>query len=359
MPTHTPLPVPATGAAHRQGGDLRHLPGARNVLDLSTCVNRYGPPPTVREALASVDARALLPHPYAASDEFTAAYAEHMGVDPAHLLAGRGITEFLTLLARVCPAEESTVVTPDYTDTIRLFPRHTGPAEGVRDTAQARAERVERAMRRNRFTVLSNPNNPLGISVPRDELVRICAANPGSVLIVDEAYIDFTTGAEGSMTASGLDNVVVLQSPNKPFGIAGVRTGGMWTRNAELRERVRRSLLNWPISYLDAAAATAALSARAWASATLSSLVENGRRLEKLLTERFGDAVVPGAEAHYRFVHLEDPRPVYRRLVEAGVAVRIFSGSDPGRVSGMRIVAPTTPEMPRVEAALARVPALP
>ncbi|MFI8877758.1 aminotransferase class I/II-fold pyridoxal phosphate-dependent enzyme [Streptomyces sp. NPDC055243] len=370
--TRTPVSHPdaSAGAAERQGGDLRHLPSDRDLLDLGTCVNRYGPPPAVEKALANVDARALRTHPYDASEQFTAAYAEYLDVAPDDLLVGRGITEFLTVLAQLY-AQDSVVITPDYTDTIRLFPRHLGPGGGsgagsgtgridvVRDSVRGRTERVATAMRERRFVVLSNPNNPLGLYIPRDELVRICRANPEATLIVDEAYADFMADSSLSMTRCGLDNVVVLQSPNKLFGIAGVRTGALWTRNDVLREAVRRRLPNWPLSYLDAAVATAALGERSWAAATRTRLLDAGQQMEDLLCERFGDAVVTGAPVHFRFVHTDDAQQaheVYDQLAEQGVVVRIFSGTSPGRVPGLRIVAPTDLEMSRVADALSRLP---
>ena len=70
MRTYTaPLRRPE-GTADRQGGDLRHVPRHEDVLDLGTCVNRYGPPPAVGSALRSIAPRALRPHPY----EFTLYY---------------------------------------------------------------------------------------------------------------------------------------------------------------------------------------------------------------------------------------------------------------------------------------------
>ncbi|NSC21545.1 aminotransferase class I/II-fold pyridoxal phosphate-dependent enzyme [Streptomyces albus subsp. chlorinus] len=359
--TRTPASRPGSGAepAARQGGDLRHLPSDREVLDLGTCVNRYGPPPAAGRTLAGIDPAALRAHPYEASERFTAAYARHLGVPAGELLAGRGITEFLTLLAQWCPPEDTVVITPDYTDTIRLFPRHAGPEPGVRETVASRTERVAAAMRDHRYVVLSNPNNPLGLHIPCDDLLRICASHPAATLIVDEAYADFMADPAQSMTRCGLDNVVVLQSPNKLYGTAGVRAGGMWTHNAALRNGIRRRIPNWPLSYLDAAVATAALGEREWAATTRARLLDAAKRMADLLSDHFGDAVVRDTPVHYRFVHLDDPHTLYEQLADAGVVVRIFSGSDPGRVSGFRIVAPTDPETSWVEDAFSRLTSAP
>ena len=69
-----------------QGGDP-----ARGVrMDLSTCVNRYGPPPAALEALRSIEARDILLHPYDAPGQLKALYTWAVGVDGDDMLAGRG-----------------------------------------------------------------------------------------------------------------------------------------------------------------------------------------------------------------------------------------------------------------------------
>lgn len=345
-----------TTGLDRQGGDLRDI--ASDVLDLSTCVNRYGPPPEVRAALRAFDPTTLRAHPFDAEAVFAAAYAAHCGTSRSELVVGRGITEFLGIMSRLLPARDCAVVTPDYTDTIRLFPRHLGPGADDRDSVGARLERVATAMRHHRVAVLSNPNNPLGVHLPRAELAEICRAHPGSTLVVDEAYADFTADRELSLIGCDLDNVVVLQAPNKPFGIAGVRTGALWTRNEAMRSAVRAALPNWPISQVDSVLAAAALGASVWVRATLGRLLATARRMEALLQDRFGDDVVTeGVPVHYRFVHHDDPHRVREHLAAHGVAVRSFSGHDRGRISGLRIVAPTDDEMDRLTHAVERLPA--
>nr|WP_062330518.1 aminotransferase class I/II-fold pyridoxal phosphate-dependent enzyme [Herbidospora sakaeratensis] len=343
------MPLTLRDPTRRQGGDLRDLGDA--VLDLSTCVNRYGPPPAVGAALNGLDARHLMPHPYEAERLFTAACADHLGLPEEELVAGRGITEFIRLLGQVLPAGRTAVVTPDYTDTIRVFPRHVGPPPGLVDTVDTRLDRIDLAMSRFSHVVVSNPNNPLGLHVPPARLAEVCARHPGSTLVVDEAYIEFTAdGARGSTAWSGARNLVVLMSPNKPFGIAGTRTGIMWTPSAELRERIRRRQMNWPISYLDALVAAVALASTGWLADTRARLLRTARRMDALLAAHLGPVVA--APVHYRFVPTADAAGLHARLLRAGVAVRAFDGAEPGRVPGLRITAPTESELPLLAAAL-------
>ncbi|MFB9925544.1 aminotransferase class I/II-fold pyridoxal phosphate-dependent enzyme [Amycolatopsis halotolerans] len=341
----------ALTATEWQGGDLRAL-GERPYLDLGTCINRYGPPTSVGSALRAVDIRSLRAHPYDAEELFLSAYADYLGIGTGDLVAGRGITEFIRLLSAHFPASRTAVVTPDYTDSIRWIANHVGPSGGGPETVESRADRVADAMRRYDCVLLSNPNNPLGLYVPAETLAAICRDNPDATLIVDEAYIDFADGgAQRSMIWSGLGNVVVLLSPNKLFGIAGTRTGVMWTPDAKLRAAIRGRQLNWSISGLDAIVAAEALRNTGWAAHSRSRLLATADRMEALLRARY-PVVGTGVPVHYRFVHTEDAEREHQRLLRHGVVVRVFSGAQPGRVSGLRITAPTEGEYPVLAAAL-------
>jgi histidinol-phosphate aminotransferase len=342
--------------SQRQGGDLRGLTGG-SYLDTGTCVNRYGPPPAVTAAIRAVRGDELLAHPYTADPMFTEHYAAYLGASQAELVAGRGITEFIRTLAYVLPVGDVAVLTPDYTDTIRWFPHHHGPTGLAVEMAPQRLDRLARALSMHPYVMLSNPNNPTGSYLHRDELVRLCCEYPQTTLIVDEAYIDFLDDArELSMIGTGLDNVVVLRSPNKPFGIAGVRTGALWTRNDSLRNSVAARKINWALSHLDVVAATAALSSTDWLKGSLALLASDTARLHGSLTARFGEAAVAESVTHYRFVALDDPEPVHRFLMARGIVTRVFLAGEPGRVPGLRITTPRRDEMPRLLRVISEIP---
>ncbi|MTD55433.1 aminotransferase class I/II-fold pyridoxal phosphate-dependent enzyme [Amycolatopsis pithecellobii] len=339
------------GATYRQGGDLRGLAG-EIYLDLSTCVNLFGPPPAVQEVLRELDVQRLRPHPYEAEPLFRASYAEYLAVDAALLVPGRGITEFIHILTRLLPRDRIAVATPDYTDSIRHVVNHLPPPRGEIDTVAARLERIAAGMARYDYVILSNPNNPLGLHIPVSELAEVCRMHPQSTLVVDEAYVDFLGGERQSMTSTELSNVVVLTSPNKVLGIAGIRTGAMWTRDPRLRHAVAGERLNWPLSFLDSTVAIAALQDSSWVERTRARLLANANILEDLLDRRF-DGVVKGTPVHYRFVASEYPERDHEELVQSGVVVRAFGVNQPGRAPGLRITAPADDDLPKLIDALA------
>ncbi|MFF8617168.1 aminotransferase class I/II-fold pyridoxal phosphate-dependent enzyme [Streptomyces sp. NPDC015350] len=335
-----------------QGGDLTHLPDGMITLDLGLCTNRLGPPPAAVAALQDFldhHADRLIPPPYEAPHRpfraerrYLDTFADRLGIDEQDMLAGRGVTEFLVILARLLRSARVAVITPEYTETMRRFSYadFIGPADTARDSPGARADRVHAAMRTHDFVILSNPSNPLGHFIERDELLAACHAHPACVLIVDEEYIQFQPGAP-STAGAGADNLLVLQSTGKTFGITGTRAGMLWTRNNRLHHAVAEQLPTWPLSLLDITLATAALTDDTWFPTTLAQIHPAARRLENLLARRFGTAVTP-ADVHYRFLHLPDPQPVLEHLHTHGITARLFTSTTRGTAPGLRLAAPTT-----------------
>lgn len=342
----------------RQGGDLTHT-GRRITLDLSVCSNRLGPPQRAVQALvdfATHRHRELGPPPYGAHQTYLAAYAAHLAVEEPHLLCGRGVTEFLLLLARHLHGEDVALITPEYTETMRRFGFATFyPPTERHDSPVHRLERLHQAMARHRYVVLSNPNNPLGLYTHSADLLEAIYRYPQCTLVIDEEYIEFQ-GPGLSLAGADADNLVVLASTGKTYGITGTRAGIMWTRNAVLQRAIQLHLPAWPLSLLDITVATAALNDQAWARSTLPRIRRDAQQLEQLLRERFGSAVVPSG-IHYRFVHLQEPETAAEHLEEHGIAVRTFDGAVRGRIAGIRVMAPASAdEFDLLRKAALRVP---
>ncbi|MEW1548366.1 aminotransferase class I/II-fold pyridoxal phosphate-dependent enzyme [Streptomyces tsukubensis] len=335
-----------------QGGDLTHLPDGLITLNLSLCTNPLGPPPAAVIALQRFldhDAHRLMPPPYEAprppyrADRlYLQAFADRLGVDEQHMLPGRGVTEFLVILARLLRPSRVAVITPEYTETMKRFAYADfhGPADGIRDTPDLRLRRLRHAMRTHDYVVLSNPSNPLGHYLPRAELIRACQDHPGTVLIADEEYIEFQ-GPGLSLAGADVTNLVVLQSTGKTYGITATRAGMLWTRNLRLRQLVGDELPSWPLSLLDITLATAALRDDTWLPPVLGRINAAARRMHSLLAGRFGPAAA-NSDIHYRFVHLDNPYPVLEHLHAHGISARLFTSTAPGSVPGLRLMAPTT-----------------
>lgn len=333
-----------------QGGD----PSRAVEIDLSTCVNRYGPAPAAIQALRSIGPQDIVLHPYDAAERLKAVYQWATGVDPADVTAGRGTSEFIWAMGRELAAADAVIPLPAYTDFVKAFPgRGFAPAGERLPTL----EQVDGALHAGRVVIVSNPHNPTGVMLARDELIALAAAHPGRTLVVDESYIAFSPDPIG-MTVIGCEqpNVVVLRSTSKFYGIAAVRAGIAWCRDATLRARLFGRQENWGLSGVDVTVAVAAVrEGRDWANDTRGRMHEDSRRLAEILAGVPGLDLRANANVHFQFAFCEQARRVADVMCAHGIGIRVLSRAHGVVPDAVRIVAPRADERDRFAAAIADV----
>ncbi len=335
-----------------QGGDpARRRDGV--WLDLSTCVNRYGPPPAALRALVDLAPSAIQVHPYDAAERLTTAYAHHLGVDAGQLVAGRGTTEFIWALARQVPHRAVAVPLPAYTDYLKAFPGR-GFA-GRRPSPVPTLALIDEAMGQAGLVILSNPHNPTGVALPPEGLIQIASRHPGSVLVVDESYADFVARPELA-TVIGCDtaNIVALRSPSKFYGIAATRAGIAWAADGAWLGRLLGPRETWPVSGLDAAVAAAAMASTAWAETSRRRLLDDGQWLATALVPLAHSAalrparLVTDAPVHYRCLLTPDAQALATAFADRGLGVRPLGRAHGVHPGALRILAPLAAERPAV-----------
>ena len=140
---------------------------ARSSLDLSTCVNPYGPPDAVLAALRGMSADAIRRHPYGAAQDVEAAYADYTGQPADEFAAGRGTSDLIWSLARHLDGKTTGLPMPAYTEFRRAFPQ-ARPFGGGASTHPASV--LDEAMQACDAVIVSNPHNPTGQVIQRADL---------------------------------------------------------------------------------------------------------------------------------------------------------------------------------------------
>lgn len=337
---------PGTDALGPQGGD----PTRQVAIDLSTCVNRYGPPPAVVELLRTIEPAELVLHPYDAADRLESVFAWATGVDGSELMAGRGASEFIWAMARTIDPSSVAVPLPCYTDFARAFPgrgfsvdRESHPTTDLLDAAMAAAPVV----------LISNPHNPTGTLLRREAVLDGARRHPSSTLVVDESYVDFVADP-GAETCIGCDesNVVVLRSTSKFYGIAATRSGVAWSHDvAGLRSMIGPQE-TWGLSGLDVRVAEAAMRAPGWAQETRSRLGADGRWLGEQLAAIPQLDVWTKSSVHFRFAWTAHARQLAAAFADNGVGVRALGPAHGVFPGALRIVAPRLDERDAVADAI-------
>lgn len=332
-----------------QGGD----PARGVTMDLSTCVNRYGPAPAALEALHSVTAGDILLHPYEAPDQLKALYTWAVGIDGDDMLAGRGASEFIWALGRNVDHAAVAVPLPAYTDYLKAFPGRgfTMHGEQVPSLGQ-----LDAALGVADFVIVSNPHNPTGALLPGDGILDVARRHPGATLVVDESYINFSPDPIGN-TVIGCDlaNVVVLRSTSKFYGIAAARAGIAWCRD---RRRLRRLIgpqENWGLSGLDVRVACAAVHSWDWADEVRARMHDDNRWLAGALADLPSFELWANENVHFQYGWTERAGDLAAALASHGIGVRPLGAAHGVRPGALRIVAPRADERAAFAEAVAAV----
>ncbi len=240
------------------------LPPER-IVKLDGNENPYGPSPRAQEALARLASVHLYPDPW--QRELRRALASRLGLDEAHIVCGAGSDDLLDVLARlfVGPGDRVVVSPPTFGMYAFITRLYGGTVVEVprRDGFHLDVEALASALRGGaRICFLPSPNNPTGDVLSREELEALLDA--GSLVVVDEAYIEFAAADWPAPEASAYPlvperpNLAVLRTFSKWAGLAGLRVGfGVLPR--PLAELVMKVKMPYNLNAAAQAAALASL----------------------------------------------------------------------------------------------------
>jgi len=307
FPAREPAPI-----AH--GGDLGGLrkafPDAPEPwLDLSTGINPvpYPVPP--------VEASAWTRLPEAAEVEgLRAAAASAYGApDAAHVVPAPGTQILIETLPRLLAPTRVAVLGPTYAEHAAAWARAGHAVRTITDLA---------ALGDARVAVIVDPNNPDGRTFPlaeRRALAETLEAR-GGLLVADEAFADLEP-VESLCPHVG-PGLVVLRSFGKTYGLAGLRLGFAVVEPG-IAARIAEALGPWAVSGPALATGRTALSDTGWRAEAARARAADAARLDRLIVRGGGQIV--GGTCLFRTADLPDGPGLYRRLAEAGIAVRRFA----------------------------------
>jgi histidinol-phosphate/aromatic aminotransferase/cobyric acid decarboxylase-like protein len=332
-----------------QGGD----PSRGVNMDLSTCVNRYGPAPAAIAALHAIEPADILLHPYEAAPQLIELYRDATGVPDGAMIAGRGASEFIWAMGRELDHASVQVPMPAYTDYLKAFPGRGFNPTGARTPS---LEQVDAALNAAGVVIISNPHNPTGAHLDPGGLVTVAAAHPDATLVVDESYIDFTPDPAGwSVIGCEVPNIVVLRSTTKFYGIAATRTGIAWCAESEPLARLFGQQENWGLSGVDVRVACAAVRDVDWSDDSRTQMHADNAWLADTLFGVSGLDMHSNDNVHFQFAFCERSHEVAELFRRRGIGVRVLGAAHGVRPDALRIVAPRHDERERFAKAVAGV----
>jgi histidinol-phosphate aminotransferase len=265
-----------------------YTPGEQiaGALKLNTNECAFPPSPRVMETLARIadDSLRLYPDPVARRLRETAAALYGVGAD--QVLAGNGSDDCLTILYRAFlqPGDRVTCPSPTYGlyDTLATLQGgrlHTVPYRRVGRRWELPDEIADAAAK---MIIVANPNNPSATLAAIDDLRRLCARARG-IVVVDEAYIDFATGAGAPASMLPLlrehENLIVLRTFSKSYSLAGARLGLLFGA-PPLVAQLMKVKDSYNVNVLSQALGIAALEDRDHHRALIARTLDQRARLE-------------------------------------------------------------------------------
>ena len=274
-------------------GEQPKLP---NLVKLNTNESPYGPSRRVLDALRAEVGDTLRLYPDPGSDRLRQAIAKRHGVTPDHVFVGNGSDEVLAHVFFGLLKHDRPVLFPDI--TYSFYPVYCavyGIASEPVPLGEAFEIRVDDYVRPNGGIVFPNPNAPTGCFVPVREVERLLRANADSVVVVDEAYVDFV-GESVVPLVHRYPQLLVTHTLSKSYALAGLRVGYA-TGHPDLIEalnRVKNSFNSYPLDRFAQAGAVAAIEDQEYFRAMCAKVVATKARLVEEL-QAVGFQVLPSA----------------------------------------------------------------
>jgi len=312
-------------------------PKAGDIIKLNTNENPYPPSPAVLKVLSEIDAETLRRYPDPLADNFRLAAAEIHGVSMENIVCGNGADELLNLCFRAFCDEHRPAAYP--VPAYSLYPvlaklqNCTAVEIGFDGEFNLPAKL---AKTQAGLTIICNPKAPAGSFISVDELA--CLADElESVLLIDEAYVDFAEDNCLRLVAD-FDTVVVLRSMSKGYSLAGLRFGYAVAQPA-LTAGLMKAKDSYNVNAVAVAAATAAIKDQQYFQENIKQVKQD----RNILTAQLRALNFKVADSYANFVLARckncKAAEIYDKLVERNIYVRYFNL--PGLSNYLRITVGT------------------
>ncbi len=302
-------------------------PRDKKYIKLNTNENPYPPSPRVLEAIQRETGSDLRLYPDPDAEELKKDIAGFYGVQRNEVFVGNGSDEVLAFTFPAFFNQGCSISFPDI--TYSFFPVYARLFRVYYHTLILNEDFTipfEQFLPDQKGILIANPNAPTGIAVGRNRIERLLQDRPNTLVLIDEAYVDF--GAESVVPLmKKYDNLLVVRTFSKSRSLAGLRIGFAIgnTGLIEALERVKNSFNSYTLDRVAQKAAIAAIQDREYFAETCQRIIKTRESAAKKM-EELGFTVIR-SKANFLFVsHKTVPgAELFSKLKDNGVLVRHFN----------------------------------
>jgi histidinol-phosphate aminotransferase len=308
------------------------------IIKLNSNENPYPPSPAALAVLQNINGEWLRRYPQPFGEEFRQAASKVLGVPSDWIIVGNGSDELLSVVIRACtePGRQVVYPMPTYVLYRTLAQMQNADIIEIPYGENYILPLEELIAVNGSVTFIASPNSPSGHVVPIDDLRKLASQLSG-VLVIDEAYVDFTQ--ESALTlVNEYENVIVIRTLSKGYSLAGLRLG-FGVANPKLLHGLFKVKDSYNIDAIACAIGTAAITDQAYKNACVAKIKASRTQLAadlKQLGFQIWDSQTnflltqpPAGNAEY----------LYEKLKEQGILIRYFK--QPGLEDKLRITVGT------------------
>lgn len=284
--------------------------------------------------------------------------AEWRKVDPKQVFVGVGSDEAIDLLFRIfCePGRDRILTTPPTYGMYGVSADINNIAVDevlMTETFELNVPAILDAVTpQTKLLFLCSPNNPTGNILSKKQVETLLNEFPG-IVVMDEAYIDFSDTASWAGALNGYPNLVVLQTMSKSFGLAGIRLG-IALASERIIGYMTKVKAPYNVNALTSKYATAAFDHLDQIEEHIRIIKEQREQLRKELAKIPAVQHIFPSQANFLLTKISDAKTVYQQLAEQGVIVR-YRGNEPHCEHCLRITVGTPDENKKLIETLKKV----
>jgi len=334
-------------------------PKKNNLVKLNTNENPYGPSPEVISTISLLNNDSLRLYPDPNSDELKNTIANYFNLTSKQIFVGNGSDEILAHTFQALLKQENAILFPDI--TYSFYPVYCNLYDIAYKTIPLDDSfniELSKFQIPNGGIIFPNPNAPTGNCLNSNLIEQLLEFNRDSVVVIDEAYIDFG-GKSVTSLIDKYENLLVIQTLSKSRSLAGLRVGyAMGNEDLiEALERVKNSFNSYPLDRIAIGAAVASFNDQQYFDNICNKIITSRTRLSNQLL-KLGFEVLP-SKANFLFVRhsQHDATQLSQELRNRSIIVRHFSANRINQY--LRITVGTNMECGKLVDALENILAMP
>jgi histidinol-phosphate aminotransferase len=308
-------------------------PKLENLVKLNTNENPYGPSDQVIRALQAVANENLRLYPDPNSDKLKAAIAEYYDLKSEQVFVGNGSDEVLAHVFQALLKQSRPLLFPDI--SYSFYPVYCGLYDiefeqiPLNESFEINVTDYDRP---NGGIIFPNPNAPTGVPLALSEIEKLLKSNTESVVVIDEAYVDFGTESAVKLINT-YSNLLVTQTLSKARSLAGLRVGFALGHKdlIEALIRVKDSFNSYPIDRFAEAGTIAAMQDKAYFEQTRQKVMASRAALVLALRALDFEVLPSGANFIFAKHKIKSGAELTEKLREKSIIIRHFK--TPARIA--------------------------